>query len=96
MSFDRYWLCPTLDPKTWINNLNFDEFSVGVIPGGPGGIDELYRFRTLEDAIAFYAQGVEDREFVNESGLALGFDEVSLRVLGKIIAVRSKPARTIR
>jgi hypothetical protein len=78
MSYFYIWLCPTLDPETWIERCKPGQggknpaYSANVSKFGPNkvtvscdllGIDEVYMFLTPDDARKFFETGVEDQEF---------------------------------
>ena len=83
MNYDKYWDCPSLDPKTWIGYLPGNgpvpnrRFAVSVSHGENCAVDELYLFSTFENAQAFYSTDVEGRQY-NIGGRLLGFQNVSL------------------
>jgi len=83
MSYDKYWDCPSLDPKTWVKYLPGNgpvpnrRFAVSVSHGENCAVDELYLFATFENAQAFYSTDVEGRQY-NIGGRLLGFQNVSL------------------
>jgi len=83
MSYDKYWDCLSLDPKTWIKYLPGNgpvpnrPFAVSVSHGENCLADELYLFATFEDAQNFYSKDVESRQY-KIRGRLLGFDNVAL------------------
>jgi hypothetical protein len=83
MSYDKYWDCPSLDAKTWIQYLPGNgpipnrRFAVSVSHGENCLVDELYLFSTFENAHTFYSKDVESRQY-NNGGRLLGFENVSL------------------
>lgn len=83
MNYDKYWDCPSLDAKTWIEYLPGNgpvpnrRFAVSVSHGENCAVDELYLFATFENAQAFYSTDVEGRQY-NIGGRLLGFQNVSL------------------
>lgn len=83
MSYDKYWDCLSLDPKTWIKYLPGNgpvpnrRFAVSVSHGENCLVDELYLFATFEDAQTFYSKDVESRQY-KIGGRLLGFDNVAL------------------
>lgn len=97
MSYDRVWLCPSLNRGTWIESgdpkfheesSKFGTYDVRVSAGENLIFDELYCFLTLGDAQQFYEVDVAGRECIDEHQHAFGFQEISLIVNGKEIATR--------
>lgn len=83
MSYDNWWDCPSLDPRTWIEYQTGSgpipdrPFAVSVSHGENCAVDELYLFSTFEDAQTFYSKNVKGRQF-KIGGRLLGFQNVAL------------------
>jgi len=86
VSYDRVWVCPSLDRKTWLKyepggdpSETYDRaFAVSVSHGARCAIDEVYLFSNLEDAQMFYSTDVAKREFADGLGHLNGFESVAL------------------